>query len=84
MNMKFISVVTPAYIYRGCSTQKMFWEEKFTLSELTPVNMKISGRQNVGKHREITNGEKYTTFNISLKFSSLDKIKITSSSSKYI
>ena len=30
MNMKLLTVVTPPYIYHGCYTWKMFWEEKFT------------------------------------------------------
>ena len=28
--MKLLEVVTPLSIYHGCSTRKMFWEEKFT------------------------------------------------------
>ena len=28
--MKFLDVVAPPSIYHGCSTQKMFWEGKFT------------------------------------------------------
>ena len=28
--MKILAVVTPPYIYHGCSTWKTFWEEKFT------------------------------------------------------
>ena len=28
--MDFLVVVTPPSIYHGCSTQKTFWEEKFT------------------------------------------------------
>ena len=28
--MKFLAVVTPPSIYHGCSTQKKFWEGKFT------------------------------------------------------
>ena len=28
--MKFLIVVTPPSIYHGCSTQKTFWEKKFT------------------------------------------------------
>ena len=39
-------------------------------------------RRNVRKHREIKNGEKYTTLDIYLKFGSLDKVKITSSEPK--
>ena len=43
------------------------------------MNMINCGRKNVRKHTDITNGEKYITLHISLKFGSLDKIKITSS-----
>ena len=46
------------------------------------VNMKNCGRRNVRKHMEIKGSDKYVTFNISLKFDSLDKMKITSSDSK--
>ena len=41
MNMKLLSVVTPPYIYHGCSNRKAFWEGKFTPGEFTAVNMKI-------------------------------------------
>ena len=82
MNMKLLSVVTPTSIYHGCSTQKTFWEEKFTLGEFTAVNMKICGCRNVRKHREIKGSDKYVTLYISLKFESLDKMRITSSESK--
>ena len=41
INMNLLVVVTPPSIYHGCSTQKKFWEEKFTLGEFTAVNMKI-------------------------------------------
>ena len=57
MNMKLLEVVTPPPIYRDLSTQKMFWEEKFTgeekltLGEFTAVKMKNWGRLNVRKHR---------------------------------
>ena len=44
--------------------------------------MKNSGRRNVRKHREIENGEKYITLNISFKLGSLVKMKITSSEPK--
>ena len=77
--MKLLSVVTPPYIYHGCSTKKTFWEKKFTLGEFTPVNMKNCVRHNVRKHREIKNGDKYITLDILLKFGSLDKMRITSS-----
>ena len=83
MNMNILAVVTLLYIYPGCSTRKTFWEVKFTPGEFTPVKMKNGGRRNVRKHREIKNGEKYITLDISLKFFSLDKIKITSSDKKY-
>ena len=75
--MNLLSVVTPPSIYNGCSTQKMFQEGNFTL-----VNMKNHGRRNVRKHREIKNGEKYITLDISLNFCSLEKMKITSSEPK--
>ena len=39
--MKLLAYVTTLYMYYGCSTWKMSWEEKFTLGEFTPVNMKI-------------------------------------------
>ena len=71
------------FIYRGCFTWKNLWEEKFTLGEFTPVNMKKIGRHNVRKHREIKNGERYITLDILLEFGSMDKMKITSSDPKY-
>ena len=83
MNTNILAFVTPPSIYHVCSTQKTFWEEKFTPGEFTPVNMKDCGHRNVNKHREIKNGEKYTTLDISLKFDSLDKMITTSSEPKY-
>ena len=82
--MKFLAVVTPPSIYHGCSTRKTFWEEKFTDKEdlFLSVNMKNCGRHNVRKHKEITGSNKYVTLDISSKFESLDKMKITSSESK--
>ena len=47
------------------------------------MNMKNCGRRNVRKQRDIKNGEKYITLDISLKFGSLDKMKITFSEPKY-
>ena len=44
--------------------------------------MKNCGRRNVRKHQKIKVGDKYVTLDISLKFDSLDKMKITSSESK--
>ena len=41
--MKLLVVVTPQSIYHGRSTQKTFWEEKFTLGEFTLVNIKVLG-----------------------------------------
>ena len=81
--MNLLSFLTLTSIYHGCSTRKTFREEKFTLGEFTPVNMKNGGQQNVKKHIEIKNGEKYTTLDILLKFGRLEKIKITSSDPKY-
>ena len=46
------------------------------------MNMKTFGRCNVSKHKEIKGSDKYVTLNISLKFDSLDKMKITFSESK--
>ena len=84
MDMKLPEVVTPPSIYHGCSTRKMFWEEKFTGEEklLSAVNMKNCGHHNVRKHREIKGSDKYVTLDISLKIDSLDKVKITSLESK--
>ena len=44
--------------------------------------MKICGRRNVRKHRDIKGSDKYVTLETMLKFDSLDKMKITSSESK--
>ena len=74
--MKLPAVLTPPSIYHSCSTWKTLWEVKFTPGEFTPVNMENCGRHNVRKHGEIKNGEKYITLDLSLKFSSLDKMKI--------
>ena len=85
INMNLLAVVTPPSIYHGCSTHKTFWEEKFTgekkfkLGEFSDMNMKNCGRHNVRKHREIKGSDKYVTLKISLKFDSLDKMRITSS-----
>ena len=83
-NMKLLSVVTPLYIYHGCSTQKTFWEGRFTGEEnlFSAVNMKNCGRRNFRRHREIRVSDKYVTLDISLKFDSMEKMKITSSESK--
>ena len=82
--MKFLVVVTPPSIYHGCSTRKMFWEEKFTGKEylFLSANMKNCGRCKVRKHKEIKGSDKSITLEISSKFDSLNKIKTTSSESK--
>ena len=61
----------------------MSWEEKLTSFEFTPVNIKKCGRHNFRKHKDIKNGEKYITLDISLKCGSLDNMKITSSEPTY-
>ena len=80
--MKFLVVVTPPSIYHGCSTQKTFWEENFTLGEFASVNMKNCGRRNVRKHRQIKDSDKYITLDILLKFGSLEKMRIAYSDPK--
>ena len=64
--MMFLVVVTPPYIYHGCSTWKTFWEEKFTgKQELFQfVNMKNCGCRKVRKHKEIKVSDKCVTLNI--------------------
>ena len=82
--MNLLEVVTPPSIYHGCFAQKTFWEEKLTGKEnlFLAVNMKKCGRCNVRKHKEIKGSDKYVNLDISSKFDSLDKMKITSSESK--
>ena len=84
MNMKLLAVVAPPSIYHGFFTWKIFWEGKFTGKKnlFLAVNMKNCGRRNVRKQKEIKGSDKYVTLDISLKFDSLDKMKITSSKSK--
>ena len=65
--MKLLEVVTLAFIYHDCSEGKMFWEENFT-----PMNMKICGRQNVRKHKEIKNGDQYIALDNYLDIGGLD------------
>ena len=82
--MKLLAVVKAPSIYNDCSTLKTFWEEKFTGKggKLLAVNMKNCGRRYVIKHKEIKGSDKYVTLEISSKFDSLDRMKITSSESK--
>ena len=75
--MNLLVVVTPPSLYHGYFTRKKLSEKLFT-----PVKMKNCDRCNVRKHREIKNGEKYITLDISLDFGSLDKTKITYSELK--
>ena len=88
MKMNLLEVVTPPSIYHGCSTQNTFWEEnftgeeKFTLGEFSAVNMKNCGCHNFRKHKDIKCSDTHVTLDISLKFESLDNMKITSSESK--
>ena len=53
--MKFLAVVKPLSIYHGCSTQKTFWEEKFTGKEnlFLSVNMKIVVVAKLGNTRRL-------------------------------
>ena len=88
VTMNLLAVVTPPYIYHGWYTRKTFQEEQFTgeekltLGELSAVNTNKCGCRNVRKHREIKGSDKYVTLDISLKFDSLDNMRITSSESK--
>ena len=74
--MKLLVVVTPPYIYHGCSTQKTFWEGKFTGKQdlFQSVNMKNCGHRKVIKHKETKGSDKIVTLDISEKFDSLNKI----------
>ena len=79
--MKFLVVVTPPSIYHGCSTQKTFWEEKFTCKDafFLSMNIKNCDCRKVRKHKEIKGNDKSVTSYISSKFDSLKKMKTTSS-----
>ena len=88
--MKFLVAVTPRSIYRGCSTRKTFWEEKFTGKQylFESVNIKNCSRRKVRKHKEIKGSDKcvtlniYEIFNISEKFDDLNNMETTSLESK--
>ena len=82
--MRFLVVVTPPYIYHGCSTRKTFWEEKFTGKKylFQSVNMRNCGRRKVMKNKEIKGSDKIVTLNVSAKFDSLNKMETKSSDSK--
>ena len=82
--MKFLVVVTPQYIYHGCSTRKTFREEKFTGKKdfFQSVNMKNCGRCKVRKYKEIKVSDNIVTLNVSAKFDSMNNMETTSSESK--
>ena len=89
--MKSLVVVTPQSIYHGCSTRKIFWEEKFTGKKqdlFKPVNIRNCGQRNVRKHKEIKDSDErvtlnmYEILNISEEFDDMDKMETTSSESK--
>ena len=88
--MKFLVVVTPPSIYHGCSTQKTFWEGKFTGKKVLfdSVNMNNCCRRKVRKHKDIKGSDKcvtmniYDIVNISEKFDDLNNMETTSSESK--
>ena len=73
--MRLLVVVTPPYIYHGCSTRKTFWEEMFAGKKdlFQSVNMKNCGRCKVSKHKEIKGSDNIVTLNISEKFDSMNK-----------
>ena len=77
--MNFLVVVTPPYIYHGCSTRKTFWEEKFTGKKdfFQSVNMKIYVCHKFRKHKKIKGTDKIVTLDISAKFDSLNKMETT-------
>ena len=83
--MKFFAVVTPSSIYHGCSTRKMFWEEKFTGKEnlFLAVDMKNCGCHNVRKHKEIRGNDKYSTLNKHKDIRGSDKYVTLDISSKF-
>ena len=84
MNTNLLSFVTPPSIYHQCSTRKTIWEENFKCEEklFSAVKMKNCGQRNVRKHRLNKDSDKYVNLDISLKYESLDKMKITFSYSK--
>ena len=56
----------------------MFWEENFKLGEFSAVNTKNCDRRNVREHKDIKENEEYITLDISLKFVSMENMRITS------
>ena len=66
VNMKYLAIVSPPYIYHGCSARKTFWDEIFTGKQylFESVNMKNCGQINVRKQKEIKGSDKCVTLNI--------------------
>ena len=73
---------TTVYLSWLLHSEKKSGEGGFTLGEFTTVNMKKWGCHNVRKIIEIKGSDNYVTLDISLKFDSLDNMRITSSWSK--
>ena len=85
MNTKLLAVITQPPIYTCFSNWKTFWEESSQVSkssQLVSSHLWTCGCINVRKDREIKGSDKYVTFEILLKFYSLDKMKITFSEPK--
>ena len=76
--MHLLEVLIPPSIYHGWPAWKTIWEENITLGNFTSMNMKYFGCHNVSKHRWINGDDKYVTLDISLKFGSMDKMRIIS------
>ena len=81
--MKFLVFVAPPSIYHGCSTRKIFSEEKFTGKKqdfFLSMNMRNCGQSSVRKHRETKDSDECVTLNmndilkISEKFDNLDNM----------
>ena len=78
MNMNLLAFVTQLSIYHGWYTRKNFCGGKFTLDELTPLNIKVCVCRNIRKHRVIHGSYNYITLDIEVRFGSLEKMRITS------
>ena len=62
--------------------KKFIGEEKFTFREFSAVNMKNGGICNDRTHQKNKSSDKYVTLDVSLKFDSLENMKIISSESQ--
>ena len=76
MNVMLLEFVSTPSIYNDCSTRKTLWEENFTLGEFTLVNTKHFGHHNVRRNIDIKDSDKYITLEISLKFGSMENMRI--------